>query len=75
MFIDVNYLNYHCFRRHGFKSCTFINSLDIEYVKSLKSQIDQLRTQLNEKTSIFQNKLQVKINFVILAFYINNYYT
>lgn len=62
MFIDVNYLNNHCFRQCKINSCTYVNSPENEYVKSLKSEIAQLKTQLIENKSTIQNKLQVKIN-------------
>ncbi|XP_027845142.2 uncharacterized protein LOC114125612 [Aphis gossypii] len=58
MFMDNSYLKYHCFRRHKLNSCTFTNSLDNEYVDSLKSEILQLQTQLKETTLTLENKLK-----------------
>ncbi|XP_025200308.1 uncharacterized protein LOC112598149 isoform X2 [Melanaphis sacchari] len=58
MFMDVSYLKYHCFRRHKLDSCTFTNSPENECVDSLKSEILQLQTQLNEITSTFENKFK-----------------
>lgn len=62
MFIDVNYLKYHCLRRHDFNSCIYTGSPEGKDVDSLKSEIVRLQTQLEEMNSNFQNKLQVKIN-------------
>ncbi|XP_025423494.1 uncharacterized protein LOC112692893 isoform X2 [Sipha flava] len=57
MFIDVNYLKYHCFRRHKDNSCNFISSPKDEYNESLKSEIVQLQTQLNAYKSTFHSRL------------------
>jgi len=62
MFIDINYLKYHCVRRHNLNSCTYTTSPEDKDVDSLKSEIVQLQTQLEEIKSNFQNKLQVGIN-------------
>lgn len=60
MFIDVNYLKYHCFRRHKANSCNFISSPKDEHNESLKSEIVQLQTQLNAYKSTFYSRLHVK---------------
>lgn len=79
MFMDNSYLKYHCFRRHKLNSCTFTNSLDNEYVDSLKSEILQLQTQLKETTLTLENKLKVKYiirlyPFILCVYLILNRY-
>lgn len=59
MFIDVNYLKYHCFRRHKLDSCNYISSAKDELNENLKSEIVQLKTQLNVYKSTFHNRLNV----------------
>ncbi|VVC28202.1 Hypothetical protein CINCED_3A005812 [Cinara cedri] len=59
MFLDKNYLKYHCFRRHGLNSCTNLNSFENEhYVESLKTEITQLQNNLEDMRKTIQNKSQ-----------------
>lgn len=64
MFIDMNYLKYHCFRRHKLNSCSYTSTPEDQLVESLKSEIVQLQTQLEEIKSNVQNKSQVKFNTI-----------
>lgn len=61
IFMDVNYLKYHCFRRHKLNLCNYTS--EDEHVKTLRTEMVQFQTQLEEMKSTFQNKLQVKSNF------------
>lgn len=62
MFVDMNYLKYHCFRQHGFNSCTTLHLSENAYVQTLKSEIVLLQTKLKEINISVQNKAQVKFN-------------
>lgn len=64
MFVDMNYLKYHCFRRHKINSCSYTSTSEDQLVESLKSEIVQLQTQLEEIKSNFQNKFQVELNSI-----------
>lgn len=62
MFADLNYLKYHCFRRHGINSCTSLNLSENEYIKNLKLEIVQLQTNLEKMSLTVKTKSQVKLN-------------
>lgn len=61
MYMDVNFLKYHCFRRHTLNSCTYNNGklTEDKRVESLKLEVLRLQNQLKKVTSIHQNTLQV----------------
>lgn len=70
IFMDINYLKYHCFRRHKLNSCTYTS--EDEHVRCLKTEMVQLQTQLEDIKSTFQNKLHVKRNFTKLLYILFN---
>lgn len=69
MFINVNFLNNCCFQRHKIKSCTFENSPENEYNKSLKSENTHLKPQLIERNSTIYNEVQVINNLIIKVYF------
>jgi len=69
MYMDINFLKYHCFRRHAFNSCTYMNSPEDNRIESLKLEVLQLQNQLKKTKSNYQNDSQVNLNFK------NNYFS
>lgn len=64
LFMDVSYLNYHCFRCHKLNSCTYMSSLENNHVESLKLEILQLQTQLKEIKLNYQVKINLQKNIL-----------